>query len=223
MHAGEDAQGADSGRAHAAPHAAAIAGIVFAVLLSASLLVIRASVPANAGAALHTSPAVPRELFFGLNLLPFAGLAFLWFLGVLRDRLGRCEDRFYATVVFGSGLLFVAMLFAAAGVAGGLLSSSTHWSLGPAEVGVRAFGRAISYALLFIYAIKMAGMFMISTSRLSQRAGIIPHWLAYLGYAFAVALLLNISYFELLALLFPLWVLILSVNFLLAGDSHRYR
>jgi len=44
--------------------------------------------------------------------LPFAGIAFLWFIGVLRDRLGELEDRFFATVFLGSGLLFLAMLFA---------------------------------------------------------------------------------------------------------------
>ena len=48
----------------------------------------------------------------GLYLVPFAGIAFLWFIGVVRDRIGEREDKFFATVFFGSGLLFVAMLFA---------------------------------------------------------------------------------------------------------------
>ena len=48
-----------------------------------------------------------------LNIIPFAGIAFLWFMGVLRDRFGQQEDRFFATVFLGSGLLFLAMLFAA--------------------------------------------------------------------------------------------------------------
>ncbi len=53
-----------------------------------------------------------------LNLVPFAGIAFLWFIGVLRDRIGEREDRFFATVFLGSGLLFVAMMFVAVAVAG---------------------------------------------------------------------------------------------------------
>ncbi len=57
-----------------------------------------------------------------MNLLPFAGIAFLWFIGVVRDRIGDHEDRFFATVFFGSGLLFLAMLFASAAVAGGIIS-----------------------------------------------------------------------------------------------------
>ena len=52
-----------------------------------------------------------RLVAIALNLLPFAGIAFLWFIGVVRDRLGEGEDRFFATVFLGSGLLFVAMLF----------------------------------------------------------------------------------------------------------------
>jgi hypothetical protein len=52
--------------------------------------------------------------------VPFAGIAFLWFIGVLRDRLGELEDRFFATVFFGSGLLFLGMLFLACAIVGGL-------------------------------------------------------------------------------------------------------
>jgi hypothetical protein len=44
----------------------------------------------------------------GLNLIPFAGIAFLWFIGVIRDRIGAHEDRFFATVL----LLFPAWILA---------------------------------------------------------------------------------------------------------------
>jgi hypothetical protein len=99
--------------------AAAIAGIRFSVLLIAGLLLFRLSVradPLEAGAWLKTSS---RTIALGLNLVPFAGIAFLWFIGVLRDRLGELEDRFFATVFLGSGLLFLAMLFASAALAAG--------------------------------------------------------------------------------------------------------
>jgi hypothetical protein len=88
---------------------------------AAELVLLRVSVPAN--------PAVPgawltdsrhrAQVAIALNLVPFAGIAFLWFIGVLRDRIGEREDRFFATVFLGSGLLFVAMIFAAAAIAGG--------------------------------------------------------------------------------------------------------
>jgi len=52
--------------------------------------------------------------------VPFAGIAFLSFIGILRDRLGQLEDRFFTTVFLGSGLLFAAMRFASGAVTGGI-------------------------------------------------------------------------------------------------------
>ena len=102
-------------RAHLkTPKAAAIAGIAFSALLIIILWLLRRSIPADpldTGAWLATES---RTIALALNLVPFAGIAFLWFIGVLRDRLGQQEDRFFATVFFGSALLFLAMLFAAA-------------------------------------------------------------------------------------------------------------
>ena len=95
------------------PRAAAIAGIVFAVLLIPSLWLLRLSTPANpleVGSWLSESS---EQVNLALNLIPFAGVAFMWFLGVLRDRLGPREDKFFATVFLGSGLMF-CMLFVAA-------------------------------------------------------------------------------------------------------------
>ena len=108
-----------------APRAAAIAGILFAILLMAGLGLIRLAVPANpleAGAWLQTRL---NTVVLALNLVPFAGIAFLWFIGVLRDRLGEREDRFFATVFLGSGLLFLAMLFMSAAMVGGLIIAYT--------------------------------------------------------------------------------------------------
>jgi hypothetical protein len=73
------------------------------------------------GAWLETSS---NKVALVLNLVPFAGIAFLWFIGVLRDRLGELEDRFFATVFLGSGLLFLAILFASAAVVGGIITAS---------------------------------------------------------------------------------------------------
>ena len=87
------------------PKAAAIAGIAFSLLLLLILWLLRTSIPADPlepGAWLATDT---RAITVALNLVPFAGVAFLWFIGVLRDRLGQLEDRFFATVFFGSGLV----------------------------------------------------------------------------------------------------------------------
>src|SRR5512136_2368089 len=109
-----------------------------------------------------------------LNLVPFAGIAFLWFIGVLRDRMGDLEDRFFASVFLGSGLLFLAMLFASAALAGGLLTTWGAMSGPVVESGVYRFVRTTSLQLVNVYAMRMAGVFMITTSTISIRTGIFP-------------------------------------------------
>jgi hypothetical protein len=94
-----------------APKAAAIAGIIFSLLLIVSLVIILISVPANASNNGSWLTTKGNSILFALHLVPFSGIAFLWFMGVVRDRLGNFEDRFISTVFFGSGLLFLATLF----------------------------------------------------------------------------------------------------------------
>src|SRR5215469_11175841 len=103
------------------PKAAAIAGILFSVLLLGVLWLLRISVPDDPREPGAWLKSASHTVALAINLVPFAGIAFLWFIGVLGDRLGASEGKFFATVFFGSGLLFLGMLFAAAAVAGALL------------------------------------------------------------------------------------------------------
>jgi len=197
------------------PRAAAIAGIVFSVLLITSLVLIRLSIPANprdAGAWLAGSTG-PVDL--ALNLLPFAGIAFLWFMGVVRDRLGEHEDRFFATVFLGSGLLFLAMLFASAAMAGGIVIAYGNSLTAVAGSETYAFARAVTFVVLNTYAIKMAGVFMISTCTLFLRTKVTPRWMALLGYVLALLLLVSISRSGWAFLVFPLWILLISIYILI--------
>jgi hypothetical protein len=198
-----------------APRAAAIAGILFSVLLIISFLLLRHAVPADpleAGAWLKTRSNI---VALALNLVPFAGIAFLWFIGVLRDRLGEREDRFFATVFLGSGLLFLAMLFFSAAVAGGIIIAHTAEPNRLLGSTTFTFARAITYEIMNIYAIKMAGVFMIATSTLALRTGFIARWITFLGYAVALLLLLSSRYIEGILLVFPLWVLLISIHILI--------
>jgi hypothetical protein len=199
------------------PRAAAIAGILFSVLLITSLLLVRLSVPVSPQDAGVWLADNWKTVSLALNLVPFAGIAFLWFIGVVRDRLGVHEDRLFATVFLGSGLMFLAMLFASAAIAGGILIiyGTTPGML--IASGIYTFGRTITYVIMNVYAMKMAGVFMISTCSLSLRTGIFPRWMAYLGLALALFLLLSISTFSYAPLVFPLWVLLISVHILWAN------
>ena len=197
------------------PRAAAIAGILFSVLLITSLVLIRLSIPADPRDAGTWLAGNMRPVDLALNLLPFAGIAFLWFMGVVRDRLGEHEDRFFATVFLGSGLLFLAMLFASAAMAGGIVIA--YGASPTALVGSEAyaFARAVTFVTLNTYAIKMAGVFMISTCTLFLRTKVTPRWMALLGYVLALVLLVSISRSSWAFLVFPLWILMISVYILI--------
>jgi hypothetical protein len=194
-----------------------VAGIVFSLLLITNLVLVRTTVPADPRDAGEWLSGGARTATLAVHLVPFAGIAFLWFIGVVRDRLGHQEDRFFATVFLGSGLLFLATMFASAAVAGGLLRmyASTPGLL--IESGLYTFGRTVSYELVNVYAMRMAGVFMITTCTLSFRTAIIPRWMAYVGLVLALFLLLSLGTFSWAPLVFPLWVLLISMHILMAN------
>jgi hypothetical protein len=198
------------------PRAAAVAGIIFSVLLITALTLLRLSAPpspAVAGTWL-TDSGHRAAVAIGLNLVPFAGISFLWFIGVLRDRIGEREDRFFATVFLGSGLLFVAMLFVAAAAAGALVAGATSSAL-PGS-GTLALGRNVATSLLNVYSMRMAAVFTLTTVTIARRTQIVSRWLTLAGLACALVLLIGIGITPWVELLFPLWILALSLDILSA-------
>jgi hypothetical protein len=156
-----------------------------------------------------------RVVSLALNLLPFAGIAFLWFMAVVRDRLGTLEDRFFATIFFGSGLLYIAMIFTSAALAGGLIRVLLDTREGLTQTGAYVIGRAQIYQTMNVFGSKMAGVFMFSTSTILLRTMIVQRWIALTGYAFGTILLLSVGAVIWVSLVFPLWVLLVSTGILL--------
>ena len=198
------------------PKAAAIAGIVFSLLMFTIIWLLGRSIPADPLEPGIWLAADTRKIELALNLVPIAGVAFLWFIGVLRDRLGEQEDRFFATVFFGSALLFLAMLFAAAAVIGAvtLATSATE----PNELmnsTTFRFARAAAYIIMNVYAVKMAAVFMFSTSTVVIRTGIAPRWIAYIGFLLALAILIGSYYVGWSFAVLPVWVLLISIYILM--------
>lgn len=204
------------------PRAAAIAGIVFSLFMFAIFWLVRRSIPAaplEPGTWLATDA---KTVALALNLVPFAGVAFLWFIGVLRDRLGQKEDRFFATVFFGSALLFLAMLFVAAAILGALtLVASAAEPNDLINSPTFRFARAAAYIIINVYAIKMAAVFMISTSTVVICTGIAPRWIAFIGYLLALVLLIGSYYIGWSFAVLPVWVLLISIHILM--DNLRRR
>jgi hypothetical protein len=198
------------------PRAAAVAGIVFALLLITSEVLVWTYVPSVVSAQAVQITRHSRELNFAMNLRPFSGIAFLWFVGVIRNRLGELEDRFFATVFLGSGLLYVAMMFMGGAVAEAVLAVLAR-SDASLTSGSFDLAREEVFRITSIYATKMAGVFMISSSTIFTQTRIMPRWIAILGYGLALVLLLIAVHARLLAAVFPLWVMIISVWILLQG------
>ena len=107
------------------PRAAAVAGILFAVLFTVSMLLIRFALPEELSGpdAADWLKDNTSLVTLALTLVPFAGIAFLWFMGVVRSHLGELENRLFSSVMFGSGLLFLGMIFVSAALAGGIISA----------------------------------------------------------------------------------------------------
>jgi hypothetical protein len=204
------------------PGAAAIAGILFAVLYSTGLVLIRFSIPSDqatgSAAWLETNA---KTISLALNLMPFAGIAFLWFIGVIRDRMGGLEDRLFATVFLGSGLLYLALTFAGTALTGGLLSSYAVESSTLLESGILTYGRAVSYEIINVYAIRMAGVFMLSLGTIWLRTGLMHRGWAFVTYASALVLLVSVSYSIWVTLIFPGWVLAVSVYILILNRREK--
>jgi hypothetical protein len=202
--------------APAPPRAVAIVGIVFSAMYMTSLVLVRLALPADPtdpGGWL-SDPRYRSSVQVALNLVPFTGIAFLWFMGVLRTRIGLLEDQFISTVFFGSGLLFVGLLFATVAVAGGILATFGAEGQPPATSETYALTRRITHVLMNTFAVKMAGVFMFVTSTIGLRTGIVPRWMVYLGYALALVMLVTITDFAWIAMVFPSWVLLVSAYIL---------
>src|SRR5260370_33612897 len=144
--------------------------------------------------------------------MPFAGIAFLWFMGVVRDGLGRYEDKFFSTVFLGSGLLFLAMMFVAAGVGAGLERSHAA-----GDPDVATFGQMVLLAVSKTYALRMAAVFMISLATIWLKTGLMPRWLVAVSYLAAGGLLVAGDITMWLVVAFRAWGLVARVLVLARG------
>ena len=199
--------------------AAGVAGLLFAVLFVASVLLLRHHPAPDSTAAeiraWYLRDSSKQVALVGLYLAPFAGIAFLWFIAVIRQHLGDREDKFFGTVFLGSGLLFVAMLFAAAAAAGSPLAAVKFQGAPVPTPDAIVVVRGLAYTFLYVYGVRAAAVFVISVSTVALRTATLPRWLVYCGYGIAAVMLLSVSFFRFVVLLFPLWVVAVSLVILL--------
>ena len=205
------------GRQLATPRAAAIAGILFAALFGTATVLFRLSVPADPGDPGEWLDTNSGRVKLALGLVPFGGIAFLWFIGVVRDRLGDREDRFLSSVMFGSGLLYLAMTFTAAALVGALIATYEAAPEQTITSGIYAFDREVIFNISNSFGVRMAGVFMFSTGSIWLRSGAMPRWIIAITYLLAVGQLVGVGISLWSTMVFPIWVLIVSIHFLVRG------
>jgi hypothetical protein len=203
-----------------------VSGIVFAGLLIAALGLVRRApgltVPDAAYTAFYNSGS-DVLVALGLYVVPFAGIAFLWNMIATRT-LVSAYPKAPSTIPYGlhiaSGVLFVAMLFAAT-AAVGALALLTVFSVAPLpSVDVARALTSMGYGLGFIYGVRAAGMYMITTTTLMKGTGILPRWLAVIGYLVAAFLLVSTTFHPAILLVFPVWIVVMSVAVLVRAGRH---
>ncbi|MCW2518991.1 MAG: hypothetical protein JWR46_1610 [Mycobacterium sp.] len=193
------------------PRAAAVAGVLFAVLFGAAMILIRTSLPEHPEVGAQWIESGRGRIRVAAILLPFAGITFLWFIGVVRDGFGRFEDKFFSSVFIGSGLLFLAMTFVASAVGVALSSSHSFASDAAAHADVVAFGQVLMMTLTKTYALRMAAVFMMSLATIWLKTSLMPRWLVFTTYAVVLAVLLAADVSMWITLAFPAWVLLVSL------------
>jgi hypothetical protein len=202
------------------PRAAAVAGILFALLFAASVVLLRISIPERLNANAEWMETGSGNITIALGLMPFAGIAYLWFIGVVRDKLGEYEDRFFSSVFYSSSLLFLAMVFISMAIIGGLVAG---YRLNPGitlDSHVIYFSRAIMVQLSNVYALRMAGVTMISLATIWIRTGLAPRWLALVTFTLAVILLVVVNFSLWVMLIYPAWVGLISLYILWMRLKH---
>lgn len=201
-----------------------MAGVLFALLFGTALILVRTALPEGAEPGSQWLDGASTRLRVSAILMPFAGIAFLWFIGVVRDGFGRFEDKFFSSVFIGSGLLFLAMTFTSSAVGAGLVASRVVMVDPGAHAELAAFGQMLLLTLSKTYALRMAAVFMISLATIWLRTELMPRWLVWTTYLAALVLLLASDVSMWMALVFPVWVLMVSVLLLVrAGviDFHQ--
>lgn len=200
---------------------AAVAGVVYAVLTLVALILFRRlpdlTLSDDAITAWFNDRANHSMLVIALNLVSIASVAFLWFVAVIRRRIGEKEDRFFATVFLGASILYLftyiagAVAVAAPAVAASIFDGAT------VDQATATLTIGTANAMLLVIGPRMQALVMFTTSTLVLRTGVMPRWLAYIGYATGVLLFLFPLVSEPLGIVFPLWVLVVSITIALTG------
>ena len=206
---------------------AAIAGVIYSILAIAALLLLRDFPAAGAAGTTPTAwiedPLNQAALIVGLNLASISSVAFLWFVAVIRKRMGDKEDKFFSTVFLGSALVYIGIWLVAAAAIASIAVAHQRFDDASLNTDSVTFLLGFSEALILVVGPRLQGVFVLTTSTLILRTEMLPSWLAYLGYAAGSIMVLFPIISEPVGLGFPLWVLVVSVTMLIVKSKQNHR
>jgi hypothetical protein len=194
----------------------AAVGAIHAILLLSTVALIRRNAPGATSSdeeivAYYSDPDNRRiVLIAGLYLIPFAGIAFIWFFVALRmwvSGSARRENIMLSNVQLVCGIIFTALLFGA-GASFSVMAASVELTDAPIDPLLARQFPQYGSSMLLVFSMRMAAMFVLTTSNICRGTGIMPRWFTLLGFVVAVGLLLTASFNSLLIVVFPGWILI---------------
>ena len=204
------------------PRSAAVAGIVFSVLMFAVMIATRAFTLERAsqvtGNLLELWTGVAS---FAITIIPFIGIALLWFTGVVREHLGEQEDRFFSTIFFGSSIILIVMLFiwgATMGASFSIINSAVGKTV---DNDIFIFGFTLMNQIIGNYALRIAGIYMFSIGTIWTKSRAMPRWLSILTFVVAAGFLFFANSVREARFIFPGWVLIVSVYILILNYRRK--
>ncbi len=207
-----------AGLATADARRAGWSGIAFTLLLVAAALLLGRVPGLTASDAEYSdfyAGGGDAMVAIGLYLVPFAGIAALWHMIATRTLLQVRRPGSWAEVThwlhLAACVLFVALLFAGAAASGAAALVVQVSDAPPLTPDVTRGLTATGYTLVFVYAVRAAGMYMLTTTGLARAAGVIPRPVALTSYALAAVLLASTTFHPVILLVFPAWVLLMSV------------
>ena len=205
--------------------AAAIAGLAFAGLAFVASTLLSAqpatSAPPAEVVAWYGDSANRTSVITALVLTAFAAIAFLWYIAVIRRRVGVREDQFFATVFLGSGFLVAAILLTGVTVMSSVAIGMELENGALPTPGVFTVVNGLGHGLLLLVLPRVQAVFIITTSTVGIRTGAFPKWLAIIGYLFGLGMLIVPLLIEPVALVFPLWVGLMSAVLLVRRRRGR--
>lgn len=200
------------------PRSAALAGIIFSSLTVVSMLLITSVTRVSLDEiSIEWLEDRSNTIFTALSLIPFAGIAFFWFTGVIRDHIGEREDRFFATVFLGSGIAFVVLMFIWAATIGAIFGTFAQAAEMLADNDVYIFGFMFMNEILGNYVLRIAGVYMLSIGTIWTRADVMPRWLTLITYLLAIVFLFFAGSIREARFVFPAWVFLTSVYILITN------